>query len=112
MNIEIEKVIEALRDGDRCIESIFTMGGCYKFYLFLKSIYPDATPYISIDKGHVVTAVHDELYDINGMVSADEYDNYSLMTDDDIAEAKNWSFSRTHALSLGECKYCEEPILF
>ena len=111
MNIEIEKIIEALRGGDRYIESIFTQGGCYKFHLFLKSIYHDADPYISIDRQHVVTAVHDEFYDINGMVSADEYDNYYPMTDNDISEAKEWSFSRSHILSLGECEHCEEPIL-
>jgi len=107
--MNIEAVIKSLNDSDRYIETIFTQGSCYKFHLFLKSIYPKAKPYLTEDKEHVVTMIHDDFYDITGNVSDEQC--YEPMNDDDINTAKDWSFSRSQMLQLGECVNCEEPIL-
>jgi len=107
--MDIEKIIESLRNSDRYIEAIFTEGSCYKFYLFLRTIYPHAEPYFTEDNEHVVTRVGDSFYDITGNVNGEQC--YTPMSDDDIATAGEWSFSKHKMLSLGECLNCEEPIL-
>lgn len=105
--MDIESVIETLRESDCYIKTIFTQGGCYQFHLFLKSIVPTAEPMISEDKEHVVSLINGEYYDITGKVC----EFYDPMTKDEIKEAKTWSFSRSQFLSLGECSNCEEPLL-
>ena len=107
--MNIESIIESLRGSDRYIETIFTQGGCYQFHLFLKSIYSSAMPFLTEDKEHVVTLVNGNFYDITGNV--DHEQNYTAMNKDDIETAKEWSFSKTAMLQLGECAICEEPRL-
>lgn len=106
MNVEL--IISALRNSDRYIESIYLQGGCYQFYIFLKSIFPQATPLINTEKGHVITEIDGYTYDIIGLVDSD---GFIPMTPSHIKEAKSWSFYRSHVLSIGACQYCEEPIL-
>lgn len=53
------------------IERIFLNGGCYKFHLILKKLYPDAIPYKvgyrkhSIE--HIVSKIGDRYFDIKGV---------------------------------------------
>ena len=104
----IELIIKALHDSDGYIKSIFLQGGCYQFYVLMKSIYPTARPLINSKKDHVIASIEGEFFDITGKVSGEGF--YEL-TNDDYLLVKNWSFSRSSALSLGECPHCEEPIL-
>ena len=105
--MDIEKTIRALRDSDPYIKTIFTQGGCYKFHLFLKAIYPKAIPVINAKKDHVGSLIHGDLYDINGRVNWD----YMTMRPSDYEECKTWSFSRSQMLLLCECPNCDEPIV-
>jgi len=97
-----------LRNSDRYIEAIYSQGSCYQFHLFLKVVCPQATPLINAAKDHVITEIDGYYYDIIGFVDSD---GFTPMTAEDMEEAKNWSFSRSMALSIGECQHCEEPIL-
>jgi hypothetical protein len=105
--MDIEKIIKALRESDAYIETIFTQGSCYKFHLFLKSLYPKAVPVINEEKDHIGTLIHTDVYDITGKVSG----NYNVMADYEIELAQTWSFSKSRMLQLGECPVCEEPLV-
>ena len=108
MMISIDSLITSLRESDRYIATIFTEGGCYQFYLFIKSVFPDAIPLINEDKNHIIIQYQNEHYDINGRVDAT---GYCELNNEDRAMASEWSFSKNAFLSLGECQHCEEPIL-
>lgn len=46
---------------------MFTNGSCYKFYLILKEIYPDAVAYY--DSDHIITKIGSMYYDIEGIAA-------------------------------------------
>jgi len=106
--MNVEMIISALRNSDRYIESIYSQGGCYQFYKFLKALCPQGVPLINIKKDHIITEIDGYYYDIIGLVDGD---GFIPMTFADVEEAKTWSFSRSMAMSIGECQHCEEPIL-
>lgn len=104
------KLIKALRSTDPYIKDIFTRGGCYRFFLFLKKLFPEAQSYINKDKNHVATLINDRLYDITGEI--EDHTGWRRMTKQDIAKASKWSFRQHNVLKIGECPYCEEPLTF
>jgi hypothetical protein len=114
-------IIDPLRKTDPYIQNIFSLGGCYQFYLFLKAIFPDAKPYMHYRKNHVITEIDNRFYDIDGeilgMVDIEvskidaKNETYLPFTKEDHKIAKTWSFAGNHLLSAGECKHCGEPIL-
>ena len=83
-------------------------GGCYQFYLFLKVIFPQALPFINKNKDHIISKINREFFDISGIVNQS---GFEALTYKDLDLVKTWSFSKYSALSLGECAFCEEPIL-
>lgn len=104
----VEQVIQAIKGNEHYVERIFLRGGCYQFHLFLRTIFPSALPLINSANDHVISVINGIGYDITGAV---EIDDYRAMTASDLAIAKEWTFSKTQALSLGECQFCGEPIL-
>ena len=102
-------LVNSLRETDNYIESIFTKGGCYQFYLFLKNIYPDAIPFIHKNKDHIVSKIEDKLFDITGII--EDKKEYSPLKKSELEMVEKWSFSRTHLLQLKECPFCEEPLV-
>lgn len=118
--MDIEKLITSLRETDEYIKTIFSEGGCYQFHLFLKSICPTARPMLNRTKDHVITELGGVYFDINGGAEATEVygevnvgnGRYRHLTKEDFELVESWSFSKTRMLSLGECKNCEEPIIF
>lgn len=102
-------IINNLSKTDQYIIDIFTMGGCYRFYLFLKALYPISEPYINQKKNHVITRIGGRFYDINGEV---DYTGYSRLTKRDEIKCKKWSFGKNMLLQIKECPFCEEPITF
>lgn len=105
--MNILNFINALRETDRYIETIYTRGGCYRFHLLLKQMYPECEPMINVSKDHVATLYEGRLYDINGVV---QQEIWTPMTQEDIWEAEKWSFAKHNWLSLGECPHCGEEI--
>lgn len=108
---EVLKFINALRKADEYMEDIFTMGSCYRFYLLLKKLYPDAEPMINKDKDHVATKIGRKLYDIRGVVKNSD-GRFIRLTGTDLAKAKKWSFRKQCLLQVTECPACEEPIVY
>ena len=68
IRMNILNFINALRETDKYIETIYTRGGCYRFHLLLKQMYPECEPMINMSKDHVATLYEERLYDINGVV--------------------------------------------
>lgn len=106
----VSRVIKAIRESDRFMIPIFTNGGCYKFYLILKAIFPDAEPYMNKDKTHVVAKIYNRYFDIKGDVNPDSPNIFYFMTDEDIALAETWEFGQNYELVDGVCDHCEEPV--
>ena len=104
---KIAETISLLKGCSRYIEPIMTEGSCYKFHLFLKSIYPQAIPMFGDD--HVVSEIDGLLYDINGLVLSGDY---LPLSTNDIEMVEKFSFDRTMVLSIKECPHCDEPILY
>lgn len=102
-------LVNSLRETDRYIESIFMQGGCYRFHLFLKNIFSDATPFIHKDKDHIISKIGDQFFDIKGIV--ENKNEYSPLKKSELEMVENWSFSRTHLLQIKECPFCEEPLV-
>ncbi len=103
------KLISNLRQSDEYIKYIFIGGSCYKFHLFLKTIWPDAEPYITKEKNHIVTKINNDFYDIDGYYFKKDI---ALMTAEDIELAKTWSFRKQNLLKLTECPVCGEPYCY
>ena len=101
------KLISNLRDADYYMQVIFTQGACYKFHLFLKSLFPNAIALINDDKDHIVTLIDGCMYDITGKVNG----SYHPLSDSDLTLVEGWTFAGYKYLSLGECPHCEEPLL-
>lgn len=55
-----------VRESFSLASEVYTQGGCYRFHLILKRIWPQAVPYYETLDGHVVTMIEGRLYDING----------------------------------------------
>lgn len=100
------EIIEPLRDSDPYIKTIFTQGSCYKFHIFLKSIFTDAEPVTNNEGDHIASIIDGVAYDINGVIDW----VYRPLTEAELHEAKHWSFSENQWLSIGDCPYCFEPI--
>jgi hypothetical protein len=103
----VMRIITALRSTEPYIESIYTKGGCYRFHLFLKELYPDAIPVKNADFSHVGTLIDGECYDITGIVDC----NYYAMSIEEIEQAEKWCFTDHNMLLIGECPICDEPLV-
>ena len=113
MNKEPEFILDflkALRHDEPYVQAIFMNGGCYRFHLFLKKLYPDSECYIQEDDDHVVTKIGDHLYDVRGMIEEKFVDMYRPLPTELLEEVESWSFHRRSIMVFGECQNCEEPI--
>lgn len=104
-------VIDSLRESDQYIETIFMTGSCYRFHVFLKALFPKAIPYMTHKKNHIFTKIGNRFYDILGEAEGYEAQDFTLLTAEELEEAKEWSFAKFNSLKLGECSYCDEPII-
>ena len=104
--------IKAIREADGYMTDIFLNGGCYRFYLVLKSLYPSAQPRISKDGQHIVTLLYGELYDIRGFIAPEFRCNYRPLNEEEVVKAELWSFRRNYLLKICDCPHCEEPIIY
>lgn len=75
---DILRFLSLLRDLHPDLERQCLNGSCFKVYLLLEHVYPDAVPYY--DSDHVITKVGDCFYDIRGQVLP--HDRYLPMKDD------------------------------
>lgn len=101
------ELIKALNATDPYIATIFLEGGCYQFHLFLKKLYPDSIPVINKTSNHVGTLIEKQCYDITGLVNWE----YRKLNEQEIKTVEQWSFAKKNLLLLGECPFCEEPLV-
>lgn len=97
-----ETVIQSIRESFVGAVTVFSSGSCYQLFKVLKTIYPSAEAWQTID-GHIVTFIPEfqECFDINGIV------NRGNLRQVDAEEAKRLSW---HKYVMGrECK-CPEKI--
>ena len=45
---------------------VYTHGGCYGFFKIMRTVYPDATAYMTENEEHVLTCLDGRYYDILG----------------------------------------------
>lgn len=67
---QIIECLKVLRDSADIMLKVFTCGSCYRLYMMLKAICPEAIPYWSDLDGHCITRIQDSYYDIGGKVSS------------------------------------------
>lgn len=65
----IETFLKELRDSADIQHNIFTQGSCFRLYLILKSVFPDAEAHWSDLDNHCIIKVDNEFYDIGGKLS-------------------------------------------
>ncbi|MEG6522044.1 hypothetical protein [Desulfotomaculum sp. 1211_IL3151] len=87
---------------------IFTQGGCYRFHLIIKTVFPGAKPYkvaycrnpnnltkTDFLPKHIISNIGDRYYDINGEFKLEKQKSYNIlaaMTEADIKLAEKFSF--------------------
>src|ERR1035437_1460598 len=103
------EIIEPLRQSDKYITTIFMQGSCFQFFQFLKSIFKEAIPCMSIHKDHVVTLIDGKMYDITGQIREEQEQDYTPFSRVDWLIVDNWSFQAHNLLYIAECKFCGEP---
>lgn len=97
--------INTLRESDKVLETVYMNGGCYQFYEVLKSIFPQAKPYLTTERDHVITEIDGKFYDIRGY--SHEKAN-PLISKWDITMCQQWGFSKWKYLTEN-CSWCGEP---
>lgn len=111
-----EAVISALRETDEYIKPIFLNGGCWRFYGFLKAIFPQAkpfkvAPYDRTEYVHIISEIDGKYYDITGVVDESIFLSCVPVEDEDISTLEHWGFSKNNLL-FKRCPNCGEEILF
>lgn len=108
--INILRFIDALRETDAYIKEIYRWGGCYRFHLLLKELYPEAEGYVRYTHGgHVITKIRDNFYDINGLVT--DLADYQPIKKQDEDHLQHWSFSGYNYIKIRDCPHCGEDII-
>ncbi len=64
----INEFLKELRDSADIQFKIFTEGSCFRLYMILKIIFPQAEAYWSDLDNHCITKVDDKFYDIGGKI--------------------------------------------
>lgn len=109
--MDVLKLIDAIRESDPSIATIYKNGGCYGFYKLLKAVYPNAIAMINTENDHVVALINGQLYDIDGVVKLDGRTTYRAPEYKDFEMIERWSFAKNRFLTFGECAFCNEPLL-
>jgi len=66
--IDVGEFLKELRSSADLQFKIFTEGSCFKLYLIIKTIHPEAKAYWSDLDNHCVIKVDKEFYDIGGLI--------------------------------------------
>ena len=74
MNEKAEQFCKVVRESFKETYIVYNYGACYNFYLILKEVFPKAEAYFyDANKGHIVTKIDNDYYDIEGITLDDEY---------------------------------------
>lgn len=109
-----------MNESDFYIKKIYTHGGCYQFFKILKTVFPDAEPYLcggfngALEKewfDHVVIKIDGLYYDILGEFKKENsrYEFIRPLKNSDLKTVENWRFTNVHFIP--DCEECDFPIL-
>lgn len=59
-------LITAIRESFDIAVDVYTQGSCFKFFLILQTVFPDAEPWYDMIAGHVYAEINGRFYDIHG----------------------------------------------
>lgn len=102
-------LINALRESDSYIDVIYTNGSCYRFFVMVKKLYPDAIPMLNKDMNHIGILLDGKIYDINGEVK--EPEDFYYMNEQEIEMVEKWGFFENNYLTLS-CPHCGEDVIY
>ena len=74
---KVEKFLKELRESADIQYKIFTQGSCFRLYLILKILYPNAIAYWSDRDNHCLISIDDTYYDIGGKINKDYVESLS-----------------------------------
>ena len=77
MRRRVLALISAVRDSRPDSVEAYTRGGCFRFFLILRAVWPEAEAWY--DGDHVVTRIGGRYYDIRGDVTRKVKDAYPLV---------------------------------
>lgn len=86
--------IKTLRESFYNCEEVYTNGGCYQFYLILKSLFKNSTCWYSIYEGHVYVEINGIFYDIKGEHHFNEKWIHIEDEPNILKQAKNWRYGK------------------
>lgn len=86
-------LIERIRESFDESVVVFTMGSCYKLFLILRTIYPDAEAYYDWNVGHVYTKIDGSYYDIKGKHVFAEGDLEPMANSHLLRNAHRWKYT-------------------
>ena len=107
--MDIDFFIENLRESDSYIRHLFLNGSCYRFHLLLSKFFPGCEPWINEEKTHIITKYRGKFYDITGEVPSD---GFKPLESKEVERVEKWSFQKTNLIKIGECPFCEEPLVY
>lgn len=94
----VEAMCAAVRNSFPGAELIYTRGGCWSFFVILRTAFPSARPFYDHRIGHVFAEVDGRYYDITGRRSAGRA-GLVEMDRTLIAGAHRWAGRSFHHLS-------------
>ena len=71
--LKVKSLISAIRDSFIGADVVYRWGSCYQLYKILKTVFPEAQPYMRINPSHIATQIGNELYDIEGPISESDW---------------------------------------
>jgi len=67
--MNIKNFIKIIRDSFHGSTHVYTRGNCYRLYVIVKFVFPEAEAFYEAD--HIVIKYHKKFYDITGEVESD-----------------------------------------
>jgi hypothetical protein len=90
-SFDVETLLHAVNAWPEEVVYAFLHGGCFRFYMFVQRLFPQAEAWY--DQDHVLVKVGDRVFDASG---PRKLDGHALMTDAEKRKAPMWG-RRRHA---------------
>lgn len=94
MGLQPENLIALIRDSFDESVLVYTTGSCYRLYLILRMVFPEAEPYYDWEEGHVYTKIGRAFYDIKGKHVFPEGKIQPMKDTHLLRDAHRWKYGR------------------
>jgi hypothetical protein len=90
------QVIRALHEAEPFLIEVFTEGSCFHFFVFLRTLFPNAMPVVQLPaRDHIGTLIDGVVYDITGIVDWD----WELTTTKELQQFERSRFTDNYTIS-------------